>query len=190
MIKTSFGLERQKIQAVLDKKALAQAVALVVKTLLISTKSEKDDFWITIDLDVHIQERKALDKHARINVYDRLDAVDCEESPGANTPLHSEQRKIKVEFDQESLGLAMAWLVKTLVTAVQTGIDEFWVKIDSYVHIHQGKALEKKARINVYGDLLDSYGTTIVDSVDSNEIPSEVFRSFCENFNKASVGDL
>lgn len=65
-------LERQKIQAKLDKTLIAQAMAVVVKTLLSAIEAEQDDFWVNVDLNIHFQAGKTLEKHARINVYGEL----------------------------------------------------------------------------------------------------------------------
>ena len=65
-------LERQKIQAKLDKTLIAQAMAVVVKTMLSAVEAEQDDFWVNVDLNIHFQAGKALEKHARINVYGEL----------------------------------------------------------------------------------------------------------------------
>lgn len=175
---TTFELQRVKIRAVLDKKPLAQAAALAVKTLLCAVECQKDDFWISVDLNVHIKMEKALEKIARINVYET-----------GGTPFESQRVQIKAVLDEKTLAQAMACVVKTLLTAVKTEQEDFWVNFDLNVHIQTGESLEKRARINVYGDLLDSYGTTIVDTADSFTVPSEVFKAFCEDFKGASVRD-
>ncbi len=65
-------LERQRIQAKLDKTLIAQAMAVVVKTMLSAVEAEQDDYWVNVDLNIHFQAGKALEKHARINVYGDL----------------------------------------------------------------------------------------------------------------------
>jgi hypothetical protein len=184
---TTCELQREKIRAVLDKRALAQAMAVVVKTLLVSVRAEKDDFWVYTDLDVHIQEGKTLEKNARINVSDGVALENCGRSTATVTPLQLRQTKIEAVLDEKSLALAMSWVVKTLLTAVQKEQEDFWVNIHFNVHLQRGIALEKRAKINVYGDLVDSYGTTIADTIDDNEIPSQIFRAFCEHLEDSST---
>jgi hypothetical protein len=67
-------LQGQRIKAKLDKVLIAQAIAVTVKAILTAVEAENDDYWVNVDLNVHIQGGKALEKLARINVYaERLD---------------------------------------------------------------------------------------------------------------------
>lgn len=186
---TTFGPQREKIKAVLDKRALAQAMAIVVNTLLVSVVAEKDDFWVNIDLDVHVQEAKAFEKNARINVCAGVALENFWKLTGTITPVQLRQTQIEAALDEKALAQAMAWVVKTLLMAVRAEQDEFWVNICLSVHINEGKALQKNAKVNVYGDLVDPYATTIADALDENEIPSEVFKAFCEHQEELSIGD-
>jgi len=65
-------LPRERIKAKLDKLLLAQAMAVTVKAILTAVEAEHDDYWVNVDLNVHIQGGKAFEKHARINVYGDL----------------------------------------------------------------------------------------------------------------------
>jgi hypothetical protein len=80
-----------------------------------------------------------------------------------------------------AIAWSMAWVVKTLVTSVQATQDDFWVNLDLNVHVKRGKPYEKRARVNVNGDLIDPCGTTVVESIAENEVLAEVLGSFCEN---------
>ena len=48
-MRTTSGLEREKIKATLDKKPLAKAIALVTKTLQEAVITDADDFWVNAD---------------------------------------------------------------------------------------------------------------------------------------------
>jgi hypothetical protein len=61
--------------------------------------------------------------------------------------------RIKATLDEILIARAMAGTVKAIMTAVETEDYDYWVSVDLNVHIRGGKALEKHARINVYGDL-------------------------------------
>lgn len=65
-------LQRERIKAKLDKTLLAQAMAMTVKALLTAIDAENDDYWVNVDLNVHIQGGRALEKLARVNVYGDL----------------------------------------------------------------------------------------------------------------------
>jgi hypothetical protein len=72
-----------------------------------------------------------------------------------------QRRRIKAKLDKLRIAQAMAVTVKTILEAVEADHDDFWVHVDLNVHIEGGKALEKCARINVYGDLIDPCETDI-----------------------------
>jgi hypothetical protein len=91
-----------------------------------------------------------------------------------------QRQKITAVLDKRALAQALAFVVRTLLTSVHTEEDDFWVNIDFDVHMRRGQALEKHARINVYGELLDPYSTNIYDAPGSNELPSGIFHAFCE----------
>jgi len=65
-------LQRERIKAKLDKKLLAQAMAVTVKAILTAIEAEDDDYWVNVDLNVHVQGGRALQKLARVNVYGGL----------------------------------------------------------------------------------------------------------------------
>jgi hypothetical protein len=203
---TALGLRREKIAATFDKRQLAQSIAVVVESLRSATKTPRTDFWINVDLNVHIHGKTAFDKHARINVYVSSDVGSLVRDTGGKVvpPDKTHRVRIQAELDEMTVARAMAWVVKTLVDSVQTEREDFWVNVDLNVHIKRGKAYEKKARLNVYGDLIDPCDTTIVESidwdeippealgtlsdttitesVDWNEVPSEILGTLCENF--------
>lgn len=79
----TFMLERKKIRATIDKKPLAQAMAVVVKALLSTIRAEQDDFWVNIEFNVHIQNGVALEKMATVNIYG--DLVDPYDLPPEDT---------------------------------------------------------------------------------------------------------
>jgi len=58
-MRTTFGLEREKIRATLDKKPLAMAIALMIDTLQGAITTDANDFWVNTDLNVNIQSGKA-----------------------------------------------------------------------------------------------------------------------------------
>jgi hypothetical protein len=179
----NYGLQREKIAATLDKRPLAKAIVLVVDALVSGVETHRSDFWVNVDLNVNIRGGRAFDKHARINVYIPLSTNGSRPNDGkVAIPAQESRKRIEANLDEVSLAWSLAWVIETLLTAVRAEQDDFWVNIDLDAHISQGKALEKKARINVYGDLIDSYGTTIVESVDSNEIPQEILETFCNDF--------
>jgi hypothetical protein len=91
-----------------------------------------------------------------------------------------QREKIEAKLDKLLLAQAIAVTVKAILTAVEAEHDDYWVNVDLNVHIQGGKALEKHARINVYGDLIDSYKTSIFPTMDINEVPSEVLKTLCE----------
>jgi hypothetical protein len=91
-----------------------------------------------------------------------------------------QREKIEAKLDKLLLAQAIAVTVKAILTAVEAEHDDYWVNVDLNVHIQGGKALEKHARINVYGDLIDSYKTSIFPTMDINEVPSEVLKALCE----------
>jgi hypothetical protein len=90
------------------------------------------------------------------------------------------RERIKAKLDKLLLAQAMAVTVKAILTAVEAEHDDYWVNVDLNVHIQGGKAFEKHARINVYGDLTDPYKTSIFPNVEFNEVPSEVLKGLCE----------
>jgi len=183
-MRTTFGLEREKIKATLDKEPLAKAIALVIKTLQEAVTTNADDFWVNTDLNVNIQSGKALDKHVAITVYVPLSADGSGDQVEGKTavPLPEQRIRIQAKLEERSLAWAMALVIKTLLTAVQAEQEDFWVNIDLNVHMNHGKAKEKRATINVYGDLIDMYNTTIVDTSETNVIPEEILRELCEAF--------
>jgi hypothetical protein len=190
-MRKTFGLEREKIRATLDKKPLAKAIALVIETLQGAVTTDADDFWVNTDLNVNIQSGKALDKHVRINVYVPLDGDDSRDPCNAKIAAPPPERRtsIKAELEEKSLAWSMAWVIQTLLTAVQAEQKDFWVNIDLNVHIMHGKAREKRARINVYGDLIDTCDTTIVDALETNVVPEEILQVFCEDFGQKEEDD-
>lgn len=181
---TTCGLEREKIRATLDKKPLAKAIALMIETLQGAITTDTDDFWVNTDLNVNIQGGKALDKHVVVNVYVPSGVKYSRNSDSGKIAVPPQEHRITIsaELEEKSLAWAMAWVIQSLLTAVKAEHDDFWVNIDLNVHITHGKAREKRARINVYGDLIDMYDTTIVDTRDSNVIPQEILQAFCEDF--------
>jgi hypothetical protein len=180
---TNYGLEREKIAATIDKRALARAIGITVDALVRSTETAQDDFWIGVDLNVRIEAGTAPERHARINVY--VPANYPERTSGkAVPPIPEERIRIPASIAESSIARAMAWTVQTLTTAVQAEHSDFLVNIDLNVHIKRGRAYERRARINVYGDLIDSYDTTIMDIADLNTIPQEILDTFCEDLGK------
>jgi len=91
-----------------------------------------------------------------------------------------QRERIKAKLDKILIAQAMAVTVKAILTAVEAEHEDYWVNVDLNVHIQGGRALEKHARINVYGDLIDPYRTNIFPSMEANEVPPEVLKSFCE----------
>jgi hypothetical protein len=91
-----------------------------------------------------------------------------------------QRERIPAKLDKILIAQAIAVTVKAILTAVEAEHDDYWVNVDLNVHIQGGKAFEKHARINVYGDLIDPYKTNILPSVEFNEVPSEVLRSLGE----------
>lgn len=91
-----------------------------------------------------------------------------------------QRERIKAKLDKVLIAQAMAVTVKAILTAVEAEHDDYWVNVDLNVHIQRGKALEKLARINVYGDLIDPYKTSIFPNVELNEVPAEILKAFCE----------
>jgi hypothetical protein len=65
-------LQRDRIPVKLDKILLAQAMAVTVKAILTAIEAENDDYWVNVDLNVHVQGGRALQKLARVNVYGDL----------------------------------------------------------------------------------------------------------------------
>jgi len=183
---TTFGLQREKIPASIDKRSLAQAIAVAVKALVASIETRKNDFWINVELNIHIEHGSALEKHASVNVYIASDVRKRVKGTTGKVvspePIH--RIRIQAKLNEMTIARVMAYVVKTVLTAVQAEQDDFWVNIDLNVHIKRGQAYEKKARVNVYGDLIDPCGTTVVESVNSNEVPPEVLQDFCEDFEK------
>jgi hypothetical protein len=183
VMKTAFGLEREKIRATLDKRPLARAIALAVETLRGSITTDANDFWVNTDLVVNVRSGRALDKTVTVNVYAPLGLGSTNQGNGmAAVPPPESRIRVEAQLEEKSLAWAMAWVIRTIVAAVKAEQEDFWVNIDLNVHIRDGKAKEKKARINVYGDLLDSYDTTILDAVETNVIPEEILRTFCKDF--------
>lgn len=183
-MKTMPGLEREKIKATLDKKPLAKALALAVETLQGAVTTDRDDFWVNTDLNVYIQSGKALDKHVRLSAYVPLglDGSGCRHNGKTSVPPPDSRITIKAELEEKSLAWAMAWVIQTILTTVQAEHEDFWVNIDLNVHVTLGRAKEKRARINVYGDSVDTCDTTIVDTAETNAIPKEILQAFCEDF--------
>ncbi len=182
-MRTVLGLEREKIKATLDKKPLAKAIALVTKALQEAVTTDVDDFWVNAELNVNIMSGRALDKHVAITVYVPVTADGPRNPVNGKTAVPAPEQRIRIqaELDEKSLARATAWVVKTLLTTVRAEQQDFWVNIDLNVHITHGKTKEKRATINVYGDLIDMYNTTIVDTSETNIIPEEVLRELCED---------
>jgi hypothetical protein len=91
-----------------------------------------------------------------------------------------QRERIKAKLDKVLIAQAMAVTVKAILTAVEAEHDDYWVNVDLNVHIHGGKALEKLARINVYGDRIDPYKTNIFPNMELSEVPTEILKAFCE----------
>jgi hypothetical protein len=91
-----------------------------------------------------------------------------------------QRERIPAKLDKILIAQAIAVTVKAILTAVEAEHDDYWVNVDLNVHIQGGKAFEKHARINVYGDLIDPYKTSIFPNVELNEVPSEVLKTLCE----------
>jgi hypothetical protein len=180
----ALGLQRAKIAATFHKRPLAHSMGVAVECLCAATKTRRKDFRINVDLNIHIQDGTPLEKHARINVYVSSDVGNrVNDAAGKVVPLDRTRRvRIPATLDEMTIARAMAWVVKTLVTSVQAEKDDFWVNVDLDVHVKRGKAYEKKARINVYGDLIDPCGTTVVESIDWNEVPAGILAALCEDF--------
>jgi hypothetical protein len=178
-METPFGLEREKIRATLDKKPLVRAIALAIETLQGTIETGMEDFSVNVDLTVNIQREKALDKNVRVNVYVPRFWDDSRPSYGGKAVVPSPENRISIsaELDQKTLAWSMAWVIQTLLTAVRAEQEDFWVKIDLNVHIMNGRANEKRATINVYGDLIDPYATTIVETLSLGVISEEFLRS-------------
>ena len=189
-MRTTSGLEREKIKATLDKKPLAKAIALVTKALQESVITAADDFWVNAELNVNIRSGKALDKHVAIIVYMPMTVDGSADPVNGKTavPLPEQRIGIQAKVDEKSLARATAWVVKTLLTTVKAEQEDFWVNIDLNVHMNHGKAKEKQATITVYGDLVDTYNTTIVDTSETNVIPEEILRELCEDFGEKEEG--
>lgn len=190
-MRTTFGLEREKIRATIDKRPLAKAIGLAIETAQGAVRTIRDDFWVNMELNVNIQNSKALDKHVRVHVYvpASTDGSRSQDTGKIAVPPPERRVRIKAELEETTLAWAMAWVIQTLLTAVRAEQEDFWVNIDINVHIRHGKAREKRARINVYGDLIDTYDTTIVDAADSNVIPQEILQEFCEDFGRKEEGE-
>jgi hypothetical protein len=179
----NYGLEREKIPARIDKRALARAIAVAAGSLVRSTETEYDDFWIGVELNVRIEGGTAPERHARVNVYAPAN-YPADTSGKAVPPLPSERIRIPASIAEASIARAMSWTIQTVTTAVQTDHSEFWVNIDLNIHVKEGRAHEQRARINVYGDLIDPYDTTIMDIGDVNALPQEILDTFCEELGK------
>jgi len=91
-----------------------------------------------------------------------------------------QRERIKAKLDKILIAQAMAVTVKAILTAIEAEHEDYWVNVDLNVHIQGGRALEKHARINVYGDLIDPYRTNIFPNIEPNEVPAEILKSFCE----------
>lgn len=97
-----------------------------------------------------------------------------------NNPVLLGKEKVRAKLDKSALAQAVANMIRTLVGSTYTDEKDFWIQLDLSVHIVNGKLLEKAAKVNVYSESTDPYGTNIVDLPSNNEIPTEVFRSFCD----------
>ncbi len=171
----ALGLQREKIAATFDKRELARSIAVAVDSLCAATKTRGQDFWINVDLTVHLRDGTAFEKHARINVYVPSDVGHVA------SPNQTRLVRVQAQLDEMTIATGMACVVKTLATSVQALQNDFWVNVDLNVHINRGKAYEKKARLNVYGDLVDPCDTTVTESADWNKVPSEILGTLCED---------
>jgi hypothetical protein len=95
-----------------------------------------------------------------------------------------ERQKIQARLDKTLIAQAMAVVVKALLSGVEAEQDDYWVNVDLSIHFQDGKALEKHARINVYGDLVDPYATDIFGESNYFKVPSEVLNALKENSEK------
>ncbi len=172
---TALGPQRARIAATYDKRPLARSIAVAAEILCAATKTERKDFWINVDLNVHIRGGTTFEKRARINVYVSSDVSGLVKDTLGRVALPDEAHRVKIqaELNDKAIARAMAWVVMILVTSVHAEQDDFWVNVDLSVHVNQGRPYEKKARLNVYGDLIDPCNTTIVESVDWDELPPE-----------------
>ncbi len=91
-----------------------------------------------------------------------------------------QRERIQAKLDKVLIAQAMAVTVKALLAAIEAETDDYWVNVDLNVHIQQGKALEKLARINVYGDRIDPYKTNIFPNVELSHVPTDILKAFCE----------
>jgi len=90
------------------------------------------------------------------------------------------RQKIPARLDKQIIARAVADVVKAMLAAVEADQEDFWVTVNLDIHICSGKAMEKHARVNVYGEFRDPVEASATRPIDENEVPSEVFRSFCE----------
>ncbi len=95
-------------------------------------------------------------------------------------PIRMEREKVKAKLNKTALAHAVAQLVKQMLPSIQTQELDYWVHLDLDVHIKNGKAQEKLAKINLYTEMADPYGTNILDVPAENELPTEFFKAFCD----------
>jgi hypothetical protein len=181
---TPFGLQMEKIGATLDKRPLARALALATETLQGAVETDTHDFWVNADLNVHIQSSKALYKHVKVYVYEPLGEEASSNSFERKIGVPPPERRmiLKAKIDKTALAWAMGWVIQALLTSVRAEREDFWVNIDLNVRMNYEKAKEKRANINVYGNVIDTYDTIIVETLASNFVPEDILQSFCESF--------
>jgi hypothetical protein len=118
-------------------------------------------------------------------VYPRSTKVPIASGAERDSDMEEETRflqreRIRAKLDKVLIAQAMAVTVKALLTAVEAENDDYWVNVDLNIHIQRGKALEKLAKVNVYGERIGSYKTNIFPNVELNQVPTEILKAFCE----------
>ncbi len=95
------------------------------------------------------------------------------------------KEKVNARLNKPVLAQAIAQLVKAITESVHAQEPDFWVKLELDLHIENGKARDKLARLNLYADIssdmAEDYNTQVFDAPAENEIPSMFFKQFVEH---------
>jgi hypothetical protein len=94
------------------------------------------------------------------------------------SPKTLDREKIKAKLDKSALAHGVAQLIRRILLSVDATDKDFWVHLELDIHIEDGKATEKLAKLNLYADMIDPYGTNILNVPKHQDVPTEVFRGF------------
>jgi hypothetical protein len=94
------------------------------------------------------------------------------------SPETLEREKVKARLNKTELAQGVAQLIKRVLASVNAVEKDYWVRLELDIHVENGKATEKLAKLNLYADMIDQYGTNVLNVPGQYDVPTEFFRGF------------